>query len=75
MPQRFTVLNIVRVDRNARHRADLSTLGLFKMSNAFSAFLRLNFVDFGAHENGLIGALRLAHIAVDALVGNDQRHG
>jgi len=44
------------------------------MTHAFGAFIRVDLIDFLAQINGLVRALRLAHIAVDALVGDDQSH-
>jgi hypothetical protein len=44
------------------------------VTDTLGALIGVNFVDFLAKVNGLIGALWLAHIAVDALVSNDQRH-
>ncbi len=44
------------------------------MTHAFGAFFRVDLVDFPAQVNGLVRALGLAHIAVDALVGDDQSH-
>jgi len=44
------------------------------MSDAFGAFGWVNFVNFRSQIDGLIGALGFAHIAVDAFVGDHQRH-
>jgi hypothetical protein len=45
------------------------------MAHALGAFRGVDFVNFFAHVNGLIGALGLAHIAVDAFVSDHQCHG
>jgi hypothetical protein len=45
------------------------------MAHAFGAALRIDRVDFRPQINGLVRALGLADIAVDALVGNQQGHG
>jgi hypothetical protein len=66
---------MLRVDGNAGHWANLYTLGLVKMAYALGAFGRVNFVNFLAQINGLVRALGLAHIAVDAFVGDHQCHG
>jgi hypothetical protein len=50
-------------------------LGLVKVPDALGAFARVDFVNFFAQINRLIGALGLAHIAVDAFVGDHQSHG
>jgi hypothetical protein len=62
------------VDGDASHGADLHTLGFFKMADAFGAFGRVDFVDFFTQINRLIWALGLAHIAVDAFIGDHQGH-
>jgi hypothetical protein len=61
---------VVRVFGNTFHRADFGTLRFIEMTDAFSAFIRINFVYFGAHINGFIGADRFANIAIDAFVSN-----
>jgi hypothetical protein len=58
------------MNRNTGHRADLHALGLVKVPDALGALVRIYLVDFFAHVDGLIRALRLAHVAVDALVGD-----
>jgi hypothetical protein len=45
------------------------------MAHALGALGRVDFVDFFAQINRLVRALRLAHIAVDAFVGDHQCHG
>jgi hypothetical protein len=45
------------------------------MTHAFGAFGRVDFVNFFAQINGLIGAFGLTHITVDAFVGDRQCHG
>ena len=44
------------------------------MADAFGAFARVNLVDFLAEVNRLVGAFGLAHITVDAFIGDKQRH-
>jgi hypothetical protein len=65
----FSFLEI-RVQRNAVDGAHLHALWFIKMAYAFGAFMRIDFVDFCAHVNGRVRALRLAHVAVDAFIGN-----
>ncbi len=74
LPQGFAALDMRRVDGNARHRADLDALRLVEMAHAFGAFARVDLIDLGPQVDGLVRALGLAHIAVDALVGNHQCH-
>ena len=62
------------VYRDAGHRAQLHALGLVKMAHAFGAFVGVDLVDFLSQGDGLVRALGLTHIAVDALIGNKQRH-
>ena len=75
MPERFPIFHKLWVDRNAGHGADLHALGLIKMTDALGALVGVDFVDFGPQKNGLVRALGLADVAVDALVSDDQSHG
>ena len=75
LPQRLLIFDEPGVDRDTGYRAHLYTLGLIEMANAFSAFVRINLVDFRAHKDSAVRALRLANITVDALIGDDQGHG
>ncbi len=74
MPQGFAVFYKLRVNWNAGYGADLHTLGLIEMAHALGAFMGINFVNFFAHVNSIVGALGLADVAVDAFIGNDQSH-
>src|SRR6218665_2025143 len=65
---------MLRVRRNAGHRADLHALGGIEMAHAFGAFVRVDLVDFQPEGDRLVRAFWLAHIAVDAFVGDHQRH-
>ena len=73
-PQRWLALDKLRVDRDTGHRADLYALRFVEVANAFGAFAGVNLVDVFAHVNGLVRAFGLAHVAVDAFVGDEQRH-
>jgi hypothetical protein len=66
---------MLRVDRNAGDRTDLHTLRLAEVADTFGAALRIDDVNLGAERDRLVRALRLANVAVDALVGDDQGHG
>lgn len=59
---------------DAIHRADLPTLRIIIMTDAFSAFIRINDVDFRPEKNRLVRALRHTHVAVDAICGDEQGH-
>jgi hypothetical protein len=74
LPKAGLILDMPRVYGDASHWANLHALRLVKMPHAFRTFVGVNFVNFGAQINRLIWAFRLAHVAVDALVGNHQSH-
>lgn len=59
-----------RIEGNARYRAHLLALRLMVVTDAFGAFLRIDFVDFRTHGNGVVRALGLAHVAIDAVIRN-----
>jgi hypothetical protein len=63
-----------RVHRDAIDRADLHALRLIEMADALGALGRVDLVEVEAHRDRLVRALGLAHIAVDAFVGDQQRH-
>jgi len=69
-PQAFLRLNVLGVHWYTGHWTDLNALRLIKMPFAFSAFGRINFVNFQPQINRLIGALRLANIAIDAFISD-----
>jgi hypothetical protein len=58
------------IEWNATDRTDLLALGLVEMADALGALVGIDLVDLGAHVNGVIWALGLANVAVDAFVGN-----
>jgi hypothetical protein len=64
---------MVRVFRDAFHRADLDALRCIEMPDALGAFHGINLVKFYALVYGLVGALRLTNIAIDALFGDLER--
>ncbi len=67
-------LDAIGIDRNAVDRADLAALRRVEMADAFGAFRRVDHVDLRALRDRLIRAFGLADVAVDAFVGDDQRH-
>ena len=62
------------VDGDARHGADLYALRLIKMPDALRALGGIDFINHLTQVDRLVRALWLAHIAVDALIGDHQRH-
>jgi hypothetical protein len=62
------------IDRNTSHRTDLHTLGLIKVTHALCALVGIDFINFRAKVDRLIGAFRFADIAVDAFIGDHQGH-
>ena len=59
------------VYQDAVYGADLLTLGFVIVSDALGAQVWVDFIDFFALRNGVIGAFGLADIAVDAFVSNE----
>ena len=59
-----------QVLRDAIHRANGHALRLIEMADAFCAQIGVDEVMLFAHADGLVGALRLADIAVDAVAGD-----
>ena len=72
-PQGLARLDVRRIDRNAGDGADLHALRLVEVADALGALARVDDVDRLAHRDRRVGALGLADVAVDALVGDDQR--
>src|SRR6218665_1967211 len=63
------------VEGDAVHRADLLALRLVVVADAFGAQVGVDHVDLFALGNRGVGALGLADVAVDAVVGDLQGHG
>ena len=64
-------LDVLRIDDYTfLDRAHLLALRFVKMTYAFRAFIRINFIDFFALINCIIRAFRLADVTVNAFVGN-----
>ena len=61
---------MLRVEGDAINWANLLTLGLIKMSDAFSAAARVYLVNIQALVNGLVGAFWFADITIDAFIGD-----
>ena len=60
------------VNQDAIYRADLLALWLVVMPDTLRTEVGIDFVNFFALLNSIVGAFWFAHIAVDAFVGNKQ---
>jgi hypothetical protein len=74
-PEHFGRFLVILVLRDAIDRANLDALRRIVVAYALGALVRIDLIDLGALRNGFVRALRLAHVAVDAFVGDNQRHG
>ena len=74
LPKRGFAFYKLRINRDAGYGANLYALRFVKVANTFGAFVRIYLIDVLTHVNGLVGAFGLAHIAVDALVGDQEGH-
>src|SRR6185369_5828878 len=72
--QLLAALRMPGIERDAIHRAHFDALRLVEMTDAFGAAPEVDHVDLRAHGDRVVRALGLAHVAVDALVGDLQRH-
>jgi hypothetical protein len=63
------------IDRDAGHRTQLHALRLVEVADAFGAAVGVDLVEVRPHADRGIRARRLADVAVDALVGDQQGHG
>lgn len=54
--------------------ADADAGGLLIVADAFGAAIRVYLVDLAPQGDGLVRTLRIAHVTVDALVGDEQCH-
>jgi hypothetical protein len=61
---------VLRMEGNAADRTHLLALRLVEVADALGAFIRIDFVNFGAHVDRVVWALRLANVAIDTVVGN-----
>ncbi len=65
---------MARIERNAGDRTYLLTLRLIKVTDTFGALFGIDLVDQRTHGDRVVGALRFADVAVDAIVSDHQRH-
>jgi hypothetical protein len=56
---------------DAAHGAHLHALGLVEMPHALGALAGVYFINFFTHADRAVRALGLAHVAIDALIGDD----
>lgn len=72
--QRVGRFRVLRIGGNALDGAHLPALGFVEMADALRALGWIDHVDLRPHRNCVVRALRLAHVAIDALVGNHEGH-
>ena len=72
--QRLWRLAKLRMHFNASDGTHNLALRFVVVPHALGACARLNDVDLCAHRDRIIWTLWFAHVAIDALVGNAQRH-
>ena len=70
----FFALDHFRVGNDAFDRTHFDALRLIKMTHAFGAKFWIDFVKLDALIDGIVRTFRLADVAVDALIGNQQSH-
>lgn len=66
---------VQRIERNAVHRTHLNTLRGIEMADTLGAFRRIDHVVINTLGYRLVGANRLAHIAIDAGVDDLEGQG
>jgi len=71
----FPGLRVCGILGDAFHRANSDALRGVEVTDALGAATRVDDIDLHALGDGLIRALRLADVAIDAFVGDHQRHG
>ena len=72
--ERFGAFFKLRMYFNAIDRTDDLALRFVVVPHALGARTGVDHVNLCAHRDGIIGTLWFAHVAVDAFVGNTQRH-
>lgn len=58
------------IERDAGDRAQQGALRFVEVTDAFGALVGIDLVKLFAHRNRFVGALGLADVTVDAVVGN-----
>ncbi len=64
-------VGVGRVFGNTFNRAHHHALWLVEMPHALGALARVYFINFFTHADRAVGALGLAHVAINALIGDD----
>jgi hypothetical protein len=64
-------LDNVRIENDAIHGTYFHALRLFVMAYALRTEARVYHVELFALRNGIIGALWLAHVAIDTFISDD----
>ncbi|EDM85080.1 translation-associated GTPase [Limnobacter sp. MED105] len=64
-------VGVGRVFGNAFNRAHHHALRLVEMPHALGAFTGVYFINFFTHADRAVRALGLAHVAVNAFIGDD----
>lgn len=72
--QLLVAFHVFGIERYAIDRAYSTALRRIEMPHTLGAAQRVDFVDQFPRVNCLIGTHRLAHITIDALIGNQQSH-
>ena len=70
----FFTFSMSWIDNNALDRTDFDALRNLEVSNTFGAVIWFDFVNFFSLVDGIIWALGLTNIAIDAFVCDDQCH-
>lgn len=71
VPQLFLVLYVLRIGNDGViDRAHLLAGWGLVMPHAFGAAVGIDLINLIPHRNRLVRAFRLAHIAIDAFLGN-----
>jgi hypothetical protein len=73
--QHLLAFDVGRINDDAfSNGADFLALGFIVVADTLGALVWVDFKNFSAHENGVIWALWLAHVAIGAGVANKQGH-
>ena len=72
--EEFLTFSTFWIDNNTLNGTDLDALWNLEVSNTFGTVIRFDFVNFFSLVDGIIWALRLANIAIDAFICDYQCH-
>ncbi len=65
---------VIWVEWNTVYRANCLALGLVEMADTLSAKIGVYFVNLDALIDSIVGAHRLANVAVYAFISDEERH-